>query len=44
MTAFGNEFVSYIANYGYDRVLRILYETFGFSFEKVSIAILVDII
>ncbi len=25
MDIFGNEFVSYISNYGYDRVLRILY-------------------
>ena len=25
MDLFGNEFVSYISNYGYDRVLRILY-------------------
>jgi hypothetical protein len=25
MDVFGNEFVSYISNYGYDRVLRILY-------------------
>jgi len=24
MDLFGNEFVSYISNYGYDRVLRIL--------------------
>lgn len=28
METFGNEFVSYISNYGYDRVLRILYVTF----------------
>jgi hypothetical protein len=28
MDVFGIEFVSYISNYGYDRVLRILYVIF----------------
>jgi hypothetical protein len=34
MDVFGVEFVSYISNYGYDRVLRILYVMFLFWFYK----------
>jgi hypothetical protein len=33
MDVFGNGFVSYISNYGYDRVLRILYVIFWFFLE-----------
>ena len=33
MDVFGVEFVSYISNYGYDRVLRILYVIFFFFYK-----------